>query len=53
MNKADILTLFDYNYWANERVLDATAKVTAEQFSAPTHTSHGSQKGTLVDILAI
>lgn len=52
MNKADILTLFDYNFWANERVLDATAKVTAEQFSAPTNTSHGSLKGTLVHILA-
>ncbi len=52
MNKANILTLFDYNYWANERVLNSAAKVTSEQFSAPTNTSHGSLKGTLVYILA-
>jgi hypothetical protein len=26
MNKSDILTLFDYNYWANARVLNAAAQ---------------------------
>ena len=29
MNKDDILTLYDYNYWANARVLSAAAKVVA------------------------
>ncbi len=51
MNKSDILTLFDYNYWANARVLDATAKVTPEQFIAPAQQSHGSLRGTLVHTL--
>jgi uncharacterized damage-inducible protein DinB len=51
MNKSDILTLFDYNYWANGRVLDATAKVTFEQFIAPAKLSHGSLRGALVHTL--
>jgi uncharacterized damage-inducible protein DinB len=34
MNKSEILALFDYNYWANERVLSAAARVTPAQFIA-------------------
>lgn len=52
MNTSDIQTLFDYNYWANQRVLDAVALVNAEQYFAPAETSHGSLRGTLVHILA-
>jgi uncharacterized damage-inducible protein DinB len=48
MNKKDIVTLFDYNYWASARVLDATEKVTPEQFVAPASISHGSLRGMLV-----
>ncbi len=51
MNKSDILTLYDYNYWANARVLNATAKVTPEQFVAPARLSHGSLRGVLVHTL--
>ncbi|MBI3359876.1 MAG: DinB family protein [Chloroflexi bacterium] len=52
MNKADILTLYDYNYWANERVLRAAEKVRAGQFTAPARLSHGSLRGALVHVLA-
>ncbi len=51
MDKADLTTLIDYNYWANARVLDAAAQVTLEQFTAPARLSHGSLRGTLAHIL--
>ncbi len=51
MNKYDILTLYDYNYWANARVLQAAANLAPEQFTAPAGLSHGSVRGTLVHIL--
>jgi uncharacterized damage-inducible protein DinB len=52
MNKDDILTLYDYNYWANARVLNAAARVTPEQFMAPANLSHGSLRGALAHTLA-
>lgn len=52
MNKNDILTLYDYNYWANARVLKAAANVSPEQFTAPYKVSHGSLRGALVHVLA-
>ena len=52
MNKNDILTLYNYNYWANARVLTAAANVTPDQFSAPFNLSHGSLRGALVHVLA-
>lgn len=51
MQKADVMLLFDYNYWANRRVLDAAANVSDEQFVAPANQSHGSLRGTLVHVL--
>ena len=41
-------TLYDYNYWANTKILDAAEHVTDEQLFAPTHDSHGGLHGTLV-----
>jgi len=52
MNHADILFLFDYNYWANARVLSAASKLTPDQFVAPHGLSHGSVRGALTHILA-
>ena len=51
MNKNDILTLYEYNYWANARVLNAAANVTPEQFVAPYKLSHRSLRGALVHVL--
>ena len=51
MEKSEILTLYDYNYWANRLVLEATVEVSSEKFEAPAFTSHGSLRGTLAHIL--
>lgn len=51
MDKSDILTLFEYNYWANALVVSAAEKVTPEQFTAPFQLSHGSLRGALVHAL--
>jgi len=51
MNVQDILTLYEYNYWANRRILAAAAKATAEQFLAPASMPFGGLRGTLVHIL--
>lgn len=51
MNKEDILLLYRYNSWANERILNTTAGCTKEQFLAPASFSHGGLRGTLVHIL--
>jgi uncharacterized damage-inducible protein DinB len=51
MKKSEIRMLFDYNYWANEHVLSAAARVTPAQFIAPARLSHGSLRGALVHIL--
>ena len=52
MTTSEIAVLFDYNYWANHRVLDAAARVTPAQFIAPAGLSHGSVRGALVHVLS-
>jgi uncharacterized damage-inducible protein DinB len=47
MNTNDVLTLYDYNYWATARILRAALQVTAEQFMAQNTSSYGSLHGTL------
>lgn len=51
MNKADITMIFEYNHWANQRILDAASKVSQEQLVAPTAFPRGSLRATLVHIL--
>lgn len=51
MQTAELQTLFDYNYWANERILQAAANVSDAQFVAPAVQSHASLRGTLVHTL--
>ncbi len=48
MNTQDILLIYDYNYWANRRILTACARISPEQYAAPTSHSYGSLRGTLV-----
>jgi uncharacterized damage-inducible protein DinB len=52
MNRTDIQLLYDYNYWANARVLQAAAHLTPDQFIAPHGLSHGSIRGALAHVLA-
>ena len=51
MNKQDILILYGYNRWANVKILDAAARLTPEQFTAPAPFPHGGLRGTLVHAL--
>jgi uncharacterized damage-inducible protein DinB len=51
MNRDHITMLYDYNYWANARVLKAATRVAREQLTAPARLSHGSLRGTLVHVL--
>lgn len=48
MNKEDILTLYKYNQWANQKILNAAANVTEEQFLADASFPHGGLRSTLV-----
>lgn len=53
MNLEAINFLFDYNYWANRRILNAVEKLTLEHFTQTVPgLSMGSVRGTLVHMLA-
>jgi uncharacterized damage-inducible protein DinB len=52
MNKQDILVLYQYNQWANARILNAAANVTPEQFLATASFPHGGLRGTLAHALS-
>lgn len=51
MNIKDTHFLYEYNYWANKKVLAASAGVTHEQFIAPASFPYGGLRGTLVHIV--
>jgi hypothetical protein len=51
VNQKDILTLYDYNAWANARVLDVAAGLSAEQFLRDLKNSFPSVRDTLAHIL--
>jgi len=51
VNKDEITLLYEYNYWANARVLQAATKVSREQFIAPARLSQGSLHGALAHTL--
>jgi uncharacterized damage-inducible protein DinB len=46
-----VLTLYGYNHWATERVLDTARELTPEQFHAPGHAGRGSIRDTLVHLI--
>jgi len=52
MNRSDILTLYDYTYWARDRVLAAALQLTPGQFATPLVTGQGSIRATLVHALS-
>lgn len=52
MRAAEIQKLYEYNAWANDRVLQAANWLTPEQFTAPAAVSFGSLRGTLVHLLS-
>jgi uncharacterized damage-inducible protein DinB len=48
MHIKDIHLLYEYNYWANGKILAASASVTHEQFTAPATFPFGGLHGTLL-----
>lgn len=52
MNRADIFTLFEYNAWANTRVLGAMEPLASEEFLRDLKNSFPSVRDTLVHILS-
>jgi len=52
MNREDIRQLYDYNAWANARVLDAAAALTPEQFTRDLGSSFPSVRDTLTHVMA-
>ncbi len=52
MDMNEILTMFDYNYWANARVLGAAGRITQAQYTAPAGLSYSSVRATLIHTLA-
>ena len=51
MDIAAIHSLFDYNYWVNQRILETAAGLARGQFTVPGPVSHGSVRDTLVHAL--
>ena len=51
MKAQDVILIYDYNYWSTKRLLAAAAKVSQEQFVAPTAFPHGNLRGTFVHLL--
>jgi uncharacterized damage-inducible protein DinB len=51
MRVADLLAIYDYHYWATDRILDRTTRVSGAQFVAPAPVPSGSLRGTLVHVL--
>jgi uncharacterized damage-inducible protein DinB len=48
----DLKTLFDYSYWANDRLCGVLSQLTTEQFTQPVAGSYGSIRNTMVHILS-
>ena|SRR6188474_30164 len=53
MRRADILTLFDFTYWANRQILAAAADLPTEVFTAPAAFTYRNLRGTLVHTLDV
>ncbi|MEX2090284.1 MAG: DinB family protein [Bacteroidota bacterium] len=52
MTKQEIITLFDFDRWATERVLDVAATLSEGQYTKNLNSSFGGVRGTLVHIYA-
>ena len=52
MKHEEIALFYQYNAWANARILNAAANVSREQFPAPASFPHGGLRGTLTHIVS-
>jgi uncharacterized damage-inducible protein DinB len=53
MERTDIDSLFDYMYWANDRILDAAELLTPDEFIAPSVVTTRDLRSTLVHELDV
>lgn len=53
MQHNDVITLYEYNYWANDRILAASALLSDEQYGVPVapNPGYGSLRSILVHML--
>jgi uncharacterized damage-inducible protein DinB len=51
MNIQDIHFIFEYNYWANGKILSACKNITQEQYLAPADYPFGGLGGTLLHVV--
>jgi uncharacterized damage-inducible protein DinB len=49
---AELLRLFDYGYWANEKLFEVVSRLTDEEFTRDVGGSYGSVRNTLVHVLS-
>lgn len=52
MHVDELQRLYDYHYWANEKLLSAVSQLSPEEFTRPVAGSYGSVRNTLVHILS-
>jgi uncharacterized damage-inducible protein DinB len=52
MTVSDLQRLYDYGYWANQRLLEAVSRLTPEQFTQPIAGSYESIRNTLVHMMS-
>jgi uncharacterized damage-inducible protein DinB len=51
MRPNELQHLYDYNYWANARILDTASHAGPESLASPAGLAHGSMLDTLVHVL--
>jgi uncharacterized damage-inducible protein DinB len=49
----DVVTLYDFTYWANRHLLDVAATLTPEQWTAPSDITTRDLRGTVVHTLDV
>ena len=52
MRVRDLERLYDYQYWANRRLMDVVSRLTPDEFTRSVAGSYGSVRNTLVHILS-
>jgi uncharacterized damage-inducible protein DinB len=52
MRIQDLLFLYDFNYWARDRILSCTSQLSPEEFLAPVPSNYVSLQATQVHILS-
>ena len=53
MNRTDLIDLFNYNAWANARILAGAERLSTDQLAAPANLDHGSAFQTLLHMVDV